>query len=65
MRLKLYNISREGTIAHVALDTQFDNCVVVDLDDLEPHCLTGKLQPKIVFSGLVPAGLAFIQGAMR
>jgi hypothetical protein len=61
MRLQVYNIDRANAIAHVALDTQYDRGMVADLDDLEPHALTKKMQPKCVFNGTIPECVQFVK----
>lgn len=56
----LYNLDRADCIAHVPESTEHDFCHVYDTRKQTPNPLTGKMQNRLVFSGLLPQCHAWI-----
>jgi len=58
---KLYNISRHHCMPHIPESVEHDHGMVYDLEQETKNPITGKMQPKLVFSGKMPACSKWIQ----
>ena len=63
--LKLYNVDRLKSAVFGGDPSGNDFCVVVDLDQVVPHPITGRDQPKLVFSGTLTEAWAFIKRSQK
>jgi len=59
MRLKVVNLDHTGTLPG-GVGMGHDRACVLDLDRLEPHPVTGKLQPAMPYLGTLSGAWAFL-----
>lgn len=64
MNLRIINLDRQHSIAHVALDTTHDRGVVVDEDARCTHSLTGESMPVTVFRGTIPECVKYVDSLL-
>jgi hypothetical protein len=59
-RYQVVNLDRAGCIAHIPESVKFDHGAVMDNESWISNPLTGAQQRAVVFSGLIPACLAWV-----